>query len=104
MFHLSEQLRVQKARMGMTAIWGSRMDNKKNRRILIIDDNRSIHEDFRKILTARTHVARLDDAAAELFGNSPVIDNRPAYEIDSAYQGEEGYEMVRKQLAIGNRY
>ena len=41
----------------------------KNRRILIIDDNRAIHDDFRKILSPPTiAAAALDATEAELFG------------------------------------
>ena len=40
-----------------------------NRRILIIDDNRSIHEDFRKILQRRAETrTALAETKAILFG------------------------------------
>ena len=76
-----------------------------NRRILVIDDNRSIHEDFRKILGSRPPSA-LSAAAAELFGDdgcgsSPPM---PAFELDAAYQGQEGLERVRASLAQGCPY
>ena len=40
----------------------------KNDRILIIDDNPAIHEDFRKILTRRPRRTALHEAEAVLFG------------------------------------
>ena len=49
-----------------------------NRRVLIIDDNPSIHEDFRKILSPRT-AAALDASEAAIFGQPP--DGGPANPI-----------------------
>jgi PAS domain S-box-containing protein len=80
----------------------------KNRRILIIDDNRAIHDDFRKILSPATiAAAALDVAEAELFGK-PVpqggMDQQVRYEIDSAYQGQEGVLLVKQALEAGRPY
>lgn len=45
------------------------MDQLNNRRILLIDDTPSIHEDFRKILTPpEADDNGLDDLEAQLFG------------------------------------
>ena len=59
----------------------------KNRRILVIDDNRAIHDDFRKILSPGTSAAALDAAEAELFGQPANRDCQIHYEIDSVCQG-----------------
>jgi hypothetical protein len=41
----------------------------RNRRILIVDDNRAIHDDFRKILSLGSGIDdKLGTAAAEVFG------------------------------------
>jgi two-component system NtrC family sensor kinase len=77
----------------------------RNRRILLIDDNESIHHDFRKILSpARSGKAELASAAAELFG--PGVDQPvdEGFEIDSAFQGQEGLEKVRLACAEGRPY
>ncbi len=77
-----------------------------HRRILVIDDNRSIHDDFRKIL-APVNVA--DDALqadeAALFG-SPVQTQaaKQTFTIDTASQGEEGLQMVKNAQAEGLPY
>ena len=44
----------------------------RNRRILIVDDNASIHEDFKKILGVQTNagVQQLAAAEAALFGDA----------------------------------
>jgi predicted signal transduction protein with EAL and GGDEF domain/CheY-like chemotaxis protein len=75
-----------------------------NRRILIVDDNRSIHEDFRKIL-GRGNAERdeLNALDAELFGTAAEAQDE-GFELDSAYQGEEAIEKVRAARANGRGY
>ena len=68
----------------------------KNHRILVIDDNSDIHEDFRKILTPDLHDLGKDEAA--LFGDKMVKLQSPVFEISSAYQGEEGLDLIEKSL------
>ncbi len=77
----------------------------KNRRILVIDDNRAIHDDFRKILCPDTIVAAaLDVTETELFGKPANAVAKIHYEIDSAYQGQEGVSLVQKALETGRPY
>jgi two-component system, sensor histidine kinase and response regulator len=79
--------------------------NLTNRRILIIDDNRSIHDDFRKILAARTEEQnKLDHVEAALFGEAPARIDLPSFQVESAYQGAEGLEKVRQSLTEGHPY
>ncbi|MFJ2536755.1 MULTISPECIES: ATP-binding protein [unclassified Pseudomonas] len=65
------------------------MSELSNRRILLIDDMPSIHEDFRKILAPAAQSVELDEMEAALFGTQARIE-RPRFELDSAYGGEEG--------------
>ena len=75
-----------------------------NRRILIVDDNRAIHDDFRKILAAAAGTRdELDALDAELFGTKAVAPDE-GFELDSAYQGEEAIEKVRRARAEGRGY
>src|ERR1700729_647102 len=83
----------------------------KNNRILVIDDNPEIHQDFRKVLCASRdpHASALDSAEAAIFGEEselPVTAETAgeAFEIDSAYQGHQGLEMVERALAEGRPY
>lgn len=75
-----------------------------NRRVLVIDDNPAIHEDFRKILLPGTDgAADLDAAAAALFGGDPVPSataTPTTFEMASAHQGEEALEKVRDSLRM----
>ncbi|MHC8324196.1 putative bifunctional diguanylate cyclase/phosphodiesterase [Pseudomonas sp. GB2N2] len=74
-----------------------------NRRILIVDDTPSIHDDFRKILGVDTEDdLSLANAEEALFG-TPQID-RLTYQLDSAYQGREALELVKRALAEGRPY
>jgi len=76
-------------------------------RILIVDDNPSIHEDFRKILGAKTAAqSHLEDVESALFGDkvSEISDDRNGFRIDSAHQGQEAFEKVKKAVAEGDPY
>jgi len=74
-------------------------------RILIIDDNPSIHEDFRKILGPKTPSRlRLEDAESALFGAGAATAERVGFRIDSAFQGQEALTLVQKALAEKDPY
>ena len=72
-----------------------------NHRILVIDDNPAIHQDFRKILSPvdSTLQGELDADEASLFGETSVVNRDLTFQIDSAFQGQEGLEMVRAAVA-----
>jgi PAS domain-containing protein len=118
-----------------------------NRRVLVIDDNAAIHDDFRKILSPRS-AAALDATEAAVFGSSapaieqaqfvtvqvvgqasrlsrasrpgpcnagetpratgetpaPLPEQLPQFEVDSAYQGQAGVELVKQALEAGRPY
>ncbi|MDB6167461.1 MAG: sensor hybrid histidine kinase [Verrucomicrobia bacterium] len=76
----------------------------KNLRILVIDDNRAIHEDFRKILTGVTEPNPTESMEAALFGEVKESRLAHTFEVDSAYQGKDGLEMVRQALETGRPY
>jgi signal transduction histidine kinase len=72
------------------------------RRILLIDDMPSIHEDFRKVLTPSRGSASLDEAEGVLFG-APAAP-RAAFELDCASGGEEGLRLLRAAALEGRPY
>jgi CheY-like chemotaxis protein len=81
------------------------MNHAKNRRVLVIDDNRSIHDDFRKILAPSTAAAAALDAAEEaLFGSvtDPVVQIQ--FDVHSAYQGVDGVALVQSALEAGDPF
>jgi signal transduction histidine kinase/FixJ family two-component response regulator len=75
-----------------------------NRRILVVDDNRGIHEDFRKILSPKADDGDYGMKSADFFGDSPEKTTAIDFEIDSAFQGQEGLELVKQAVAAGNPY
>jgi len=77
---------------------------KKNLRILIIDDNRAIHGDFRKILADERTNDKSRAMETALFGEALDTRQTIRFELDSAYQGKEGFEMVRRAVAEGRPY
>jgi two-component system NtrC family sensor kinase len=72
-------------------------------RILVVDDNPAIHEDFRKILDADL-APRLDALANILFGDTPPMSHGQAFLLDSATQGEEALVMVQKAVVEQRPY
>lgn len=83
-------------------------------RVIVIDDNSAIHNDFSKILTDKTEPAfDLSDLENQLFGlvpNDETIevqqDNGTSllFELDYALQGKQGFKMVRQAVDQGNPY
>lgn len=74
-----------------------------NHRILVIDDNRAIHDDIRKILVG--DAGRYPELASDeelLFDEKPQPD--ACFELASAYQGQEGLAMVEQALAEGRPF
>lgn len=75
--------------------------------ILIIDDQSAIHEDYRKILgkQAATSSTALGKAAADLFGDDPsTLVDWEGFELHSAFQGQEGFELVKRSIAQRRPY
>ena len=74
-----------------------------NHRILVIDDNQAIHVDMRKILQGDVKTQdRLGNDEAFLFGTEAVPVT--TFEIDSAYQGQEGLTKLEQSLSEGRPY
>ncbi|MEZ4599666.1 MAG: EAL domain-containing protein [Syntrophotaleaceae bacterium] len=74
-------------------------------RILIVDDNQSIHEDFKKILLKeKTADIQLEDLENLLFGESHLVFVPPDYALDFASQGKEALELVEKARDEGRPY
>lgn len=80
------------------------MNQPPNRRILLIDDTPSIHEDFRKILmpSVASNPA-LDDLESALFGDA-ATPQAQAFDLHSAYGGEEGLGLLTTAMAEQRPY
>jgi len=74
-------------------------------RILVIDDNPSIHEDFKTILVEEDDSSSLNALRSEVFGNCASTSVAASvYQLDVASQGEEGCEKVKQARAEGRPY
>ena len=71
-------------------------------RLLIVDDNEAIHNDLKKILLPKKINSQLADDEALLFGKTPS--HGIEFEIDSAFQGQEGLARLHEALAAGRPY
>ncbi|HUG68641.1 MAG TPA: HD domain-containing phosphohydrolase [Pirellulaceae bacterium] len=76
-----------------------------NRRVLIIDDDESIHDDLCAALAGCPRTYRGRDVSQQLSsGDSASGTPIPQLGIDSAYQGEAGLELVKTAKAGGLPY
>jgi two-component system, NtrC family, sensor kinase len=77
----------------------------RNNRILVVDDNASIHEDYRKILLSAPRDGELDAAEAVLFAEeAKTAAPKAGFELVSAMQGEEGIELAAEAVRDGDRF
>lgn len=76
----------------------------KNRRVLLVDDNASIHEDYRKILAPKAQPKDRAQMRAMLLGRKEQKPPPLEFEIDSAFQGQEALERMSKACAEGHPY
>ncbi len=76
-----------------------------NFRIIVIDDNQSIHHDFIKILKTEQKT-KFDKVREELFGEAEInnMAGLPFFEIDTASQGQEGVEKIKVAYETGKPY
>lgn len=76
-----------------------------HRRILVIDDNPAIHTDFRKIFdlaAESTHAIRLTEAS--LFGGAVPVRSEPCFDLDFAFQGQDGLKLLQGAIQVGRPY
>ncbi|HYO54031.1 sensor histidine kinase [Archangium sp.] len=79
---------------------------RESRRILVVDDNSAIHQDFRKILTRSGEGSEeLDAMESMLFGGDALPGSSTTrFELDFALGGEEGVRRVRDAVREGRPY
>ena len=76
-----------------------------NRRVLVVDDNPDIHGDFRKVIGGGLDQAgTLAAAELALLGESSPANMNLGFEVDSAFQGQEGVARVKQALDEGRPY
>ena len=76
-----------------------------NYRLLIIDDNRAIHDDLRKILAGKSEAnSDLLDDESFLFETARPDVATADFKIESAYQGQDGLALVQDSVRRNNPY
>jgi YesN/AraC family two-component response regulator len=81
-------------------------ENTQTSRVLVVDDNRRIHEDFDLVFFKRPRNMDLKADHDELYGQSeqqPVV-SKPTYEVDHAFSGNEGIEKTQSSMTEGRPY
>jgi len=84
-----------------------RADEDNNNRILVVDDNEAIHEDFRKILSVGDNDGELEDLEASLFGDDNTGDAESMgakFELTFASQGADGFRKAQEAVDAGNPF
>lgn len=77
---------------------GSRWIKEPNRRILVIDDDPTIHNDFRKILCGEDRLAERANGEAGSLDDLLKPSFQLKFDIDFTFDGEEGIARVRDAL------
>jgi signal transduction histidine kinase len=82
------------------------MADTKNLRILVIDDQESIRDDFKKILASSAGTPAATSARLAFLGESSAAPaaQQVVYELESAGQGEQGVELCERALRTGKRF
>jgi CheY-like chemotaxis protein len=82
------------------------LDGSRNNRILVVDDNDAIHQDFDKILTNAFSASesKLDALAASLFGEEKPTAPQTNFQLTHALQGQEALELVLNSLKASNPF
>lgn len=74
-------------------------------RLLVVDDNLAIHEDFRKVLESASPNSQLRETEALLFGltEPPLTGPARTFRLTFCSQGENGVKLVRDARDSGDR-
>ncbi|MGB0909927.1 MAG: ATP-binding protein [Nitrospirales bacterium] len=77
-----------------------------NRRVLVVDDNRNIHEDFRQILSVSAHGAASDisQTNATLFGDALSAASLPSFKVECVDDGVAGLNAIQQALDAEQPY
>jgi CheY-like chemotaxis protein len=82
------------------------LDGSPNNRILVVDDNEAIHEDFKKTLVSSDSASaeEVDKIAESLFGEAAPAGPQTSFQLTHAMQGQEALDLVLRSLKAGAPY
>ncbi len=75
-----------------------------NRRILIVDDSKVIHDDFLKILQPQIEPGAMSLARSAMFGESSHVTHLDPYQVDCVDQGGAALVLARQAREEGRPY
>jgi len=75
-----------------------------NQRILVVDDNVAIHQDFQKILNGKLDTDELDQMEAALFDEQSEAQSSIRFDLEFADQGQAGLAFVQAAAAKNQSY
>lgn len=75
-----------------------------NRRVLVVDDNTSIHHDFRRILQSEMEWEILEGARSALFGESFPVPSHEPFEVDCVDQGQAALSAMETARSENRPY
>ncbi len=72
------------------------------RRIIVIDDNPDVHQDYATILTAKGTNVEIEALEQELFGGDRLQPpwHGPQFELEFAHQGQQGVAKIKQALSL----
>ncbi|MFZ4574465.1 MAG: EAL domain-containing protein [Phycisphaerales bacterium] len=80
-------------------------ESKPNRRVLIVDDNQSIHDDYTRVLNPPRSGAEFAALEAELFGAAPTVAlATEGFELTHSLQGQDALERVREAAECNEHF
>jgi CheY-like chemotaxis protein len=82
------------------------LDGNRNNRVLVVDDNEAIHQDFDKILKSAKFAgaAQLDELASSLFDEEKPTSPYPNFQLTHALEGHQALELVLASLKTATPY
>jgi len=86
------------------------VDHDQNARILIVDDNKDIHDDFKLILESAhkeqsDELDELDELLEHVLDEKAVRNSNDCnFQLDSAFQGKEALQLVEEAYSCGRPY
>ena len=82
----------------------SSLETTNNRRVIVIDDNSAIHEDFRKILTAKNNDVNVPEAAEAFLGATINVAPNVDVDLSHASQGADGLAICANAVESGKPF
>ena len=73
-------------------------------RILVVDDNKSIQQDYKKILNPARHDDGLEELEQLLFGETTSKPSNSVFDLSFASQGMEACELVQAERNAGREF